>query len=333
MSNRFSQTRKAVDSAISCSKTLQEFQNALAEMGYRSNLSERRSYWTVIPSGYYQPIRMANLGDDYTNDRILERINSNTKKEVRQVQNSVGSNLKPSKSVAGVTRMGGDTDWSIDESVDITERFLKYVSFPTMSDKYSVTCPSTEKQKVLGRYLADELRTIGLADVLMDENGYVSATLPASAGCEGAPIIGLVAHMDTSDEAPDSPIRPRTVEYRGGDIVLNSERGIVMREADYPSLGGYVGKHLIVTDGTTLLGADDKAGVAAMRAEGVEPVITPIRGGTDGARLSYMGLPCPNLCTGGENFHSRFEYLPVESLCKVADILVRLITDAAGYTR
>ena len=73
--------------------------------------------------------------------------------------------------------------------------------------------------------------------------------------------------------------------------------------------------------------------VAAMRAEGVEPVITPIRGGTDGARLSYMGLPCPNLCTGGENFHSRFEYLPVESLCKVADILVRLITDAAGYTR
>ena len=415
MSNRFSQTRKAVDSAISCSKTLQEFQNALAEMGYRSNLSERRSYWTVIPSGYYQPIRMANLGDDYTNDRILERINSNTKKEVRQVQNSVGSNLKPSKSVAGVTRMGGDTDWSIDESVDITERFLKYVSFPTMSDKYSVTCPSTEKQKVLGRYLADELRTIGLADVLMDENGYVSATLPASAGCEGAPIIGLVAHMDTSDEAPDSPIRPRTVEYRGGDIVLNSERGIVMREADYPSLGGYVGKHLIVTDGTTLPAAEDPAhtegyegfyhldvikgdvenarveyiirdhdaakfeerkrvfkaaaefidrkygegsavctvkdsyrnmreiieqhmytvdrAVAAMRAEGVEPVITPIRGGTDGARLSYMGLPCPNLCTGGENFHSRFEYLPVESLCKVADILVRLITDAAGYTR
>ena len=148
--------------------------------------------------------------------------------------------------------------------MDITERFLKYVSFPTMSDKYSVTCPSTEKQKVLGRYLADELRAIGLADVMMDENGYVSATLPASAGCEGAPVIGLVAHMDTSDEAPDSPIRPRTVEYLGGDIVLNSERGIVMREADYPSLGGYVGKHLIVTDGMTLLGADDKAGVAAI---------------------------------------------------------------------
>ena len=73
--------------------------------------------------------------------------------------------------------------------------------------------------------------------------------------------------------------------------------------------------------------------VAAMRAEGVEPVISPIRGGTDGARLSYMGLPCPNLCTGGENFHSRFEYLPVESLRKVADILVRIICDAAGAER
>ena len=78
--------------------------------------------------------------------------------------------------------------------------------------------------------------------------------------------------------------------------------------------------------------AVDRA-VAAMRAEGVEPVISPIRGGTDGARLSYMGMPCPNLCTGGENFHSRFEYIPVESLCKVADILCRLITDAASLRR
>ncbi len=408
--------------------------------------------------------------------------------------------------------------------MDITERFLKYVSYPTMSDKYSDTCPSTEKQKALGAYLADELRGIGLSDVLMDENGYVSATLPATPGCEGAPVIGLIAHMDTSDEAPDSPIVPRIVEYRGGDILLNAARGIVMRESDYPSLRNYLGCHIIVTDGNTLLGADDKAGVAAivsaverlagsdvphgkvricftpdeeigagadhfdvpafgadyaytvdggalgeleyecfnaasasvdfcgvaihpgsgkghmknaalmaaefvsllpaaedpahtegyegfyhldmikgeveharveyiirdhdaakfderkrvfaaaaefidrkygagsavctikdsyrnmrevieqhmytvdravaaMRAEDVEPVISPIRGGTDGARLSYMGLPCPNLCTGGENFHSRFEYLPVESLRKVADILVRIICDAAGAGR
>lgn len=408
--------------------------------------------------------------------------------------------------------------------MDITERFLKYVSFPTMSDKYSDTHPSTEKQKALGAYLAGELRGIGLEDVIMDDNGYVSATLPATAGCEGAPVIGLVAHMDTSDEAPDAPISPRIVEYTGGDITLNAERGIVMRAEDYPSLEKYIGCHLIVTDGTTLLGADDKAGVAAvvsaaerlaasdiphgkvricftpdeeigagadlfdvaafgadyaytvdggavgeleyecfnaaaasvdfcgvaihpgsgkghmknaalmaaefvsllpaaedpahtegyegfyhldmikgeveharveyiirdhdaakfeerkrvfaaaaefidqkygagsavcvikdsyrnmreiieehmytvdravaaMRAEGVEPIITPIRGGTDGARLSYMGLPCPNICTGGENFHSRFEYLPVESLCKVADIVARIITDAASAKR
>ncbi len=405
--------------------------------------------------------------------------------------------------------------------MDITERFLKYVSFPTMSDQNSETCPSTEKQKKLGAYLADELRALGMSDVLMDENGYVSAALPASAGCERAPVIGLVAHMDTSDEAPDEVIKPRVVEYHGGDITLNEEKGITLSPADYPSLNGYIGERLIVTDGTTLLGADDKAGIAeivtaleriiknglphgrvrvcftpdeeigagadhfdvegfgadyaytvdggalgemeyecfnaasarvdlhgvvihpgsgkghmknasliaaelisllpaaetpshtegyegfyhltsmsgeceqarvdyiirdhdaenfekrkrvfvaavefinqkygagtavltlkdsyrnmreiierhmytvdraaaAMRAEGVEPRIIPIRGGTDGARLSYMGLPCPNLCAGGENFHSRFEYLPIGSLEKIADILVRIITDASS---
>ncbi len=405
--------------------------------------------------------------------------------------------------------------------MNITERFLKYVSFPTMSDKYSDTCPSSEKQKRLGEYLAAELKGIGLCNVSMSEFGYVTAALPASKGCEDAPVIGLIAHMDTSDEAPDENIKPRIVEYTGGDITLNAEHGIVMRAKDYPSLSKYIGSHLIVTDGATLLGADDKAGIAAivtaaerlvssgaphgrvmicftpdeeigagadhfdvdafgadyaytvdggalgemeyecfnaaaarvdlhgiaihpgsakghmknaallaaefisllpaaedpahtegyegfyhlddmegqvehayveyiirdhdaakfaerkrifaaaadlinkkygegsadcqitdsyrnmreiieqnmhiihraaaaMRAEGVEPVVSPIRGGTDGARLSYMGLPCPNLCTGGENFHSRFEYLPVESLEKTADILVRILTDAAA---
>lgn len=408
--------------------------------------------------------------------------------------------------------------------MNITERFLKYVSFPTMSDKYSDTCPSSEKQKRLGEYLVQELKGIGLFDAAMDENGYVTASLAATPGCEGAPVIGLVAHMDTSDEASDEHIKPRIVGYLGGDITLNADRGIVMRAGDYPSLAGYVGSQLIVTDGTTLLGADDKAGIAeivtaaerlistgaphggvricftpdeeigagadhfdvaafgadyaytvdggalgemeyecfnaasgrvdfhgiaihpgsakghmknaalmaaefisllpagedpahtegyegfyhldsmegqvehawveyiirdhdaaafearkrifaaaadfinkkygdgsavceisdsyrnmreiieqhmyiveraesAMRAEGVEPIIRPIRGGTDGARLSYMGLPCPNLCTGGENFHSRFEYIPIGSLCKTADILVRILTDAAGIVK
>lgn len=401
----------------------------------------------------------------------------------------------------------------------VQDRFLKYVSFPTMSDEESETCPSSAKQKKFGEYLTEELLSLGLADAHMDENGYVYATLPAN--CEGGiPTVGLISHMDTSPEAADEPIRPKTVAYDGGDILLNEEKGIAMREADYPYLADYRGQHLIVTDGTTLLGADDKAGVAeivtaiealiasgkkhgtvkigftpdeeigrgadlfdvekfgadyaytvdggalgeleyenfnaasavaefagisihpgsgkdrmknaalyaaefvsllpaheipaetegyegfyhllgieggienakvsyiirdhdrekfeekkrvflaagekinekygegscrvtvkdsyynmkeiidanlytveraktAMREVGIEPKIIPIRGGTDGARLSFMGLPCPNLCTGGENFHSRFEFVSVESMEKISEMLVRLLSDLA----
>ena len=401
----------------------------------------------------------------------------------------------------------------------VQDRFLKYVSFPTMSDEESETCPSSAKQKKLGEYLTEELLSLGLADAHMDENGYVYATLPAN--CEGdIPAVGLISHMDTSPEAADEPIRPKTVAYDGGDILLNEEKGITMREVDYPYLADYRGQHLIVTDGTTLLGADDKAGVAeivtaietliasgkkhgtvkigftpdeeigrgadlfdvekfgadyaytvdggalgeleyenfnaasavakfagvsihpgsgkdrmknaalyaaefvsllpaheipaetegyegfyhllgieggiesakvtyiirdhdrvkfeekkrvflaagekinekygagtckvtvkdsyynmkeiidanlytveraetAMREVGIEPKVIPIRGGTDGARLSFMGLPCPNLCTGGENFHSRFEFVSVESMEKISEMLVRLLSDLA----
>lgn len=403
-------------------------------------------------------------------------------------------------------------------TMTITERFLKYVSFPTMSDETSETVPTTAKQLVLGKYLAEELTALGLTNVELDEMGYLYATLPANTECSVT--LGLIAHMDTSDACADSPIRTKTVLYEGGDICLNEEMGIFMKESDYPALSKYAGNHLIVTDGTTLLGADDKAGIcaivsaleqiiqqniphgtvkicftpdeevgrgadhfdvkkfgadyaytvdggslgeleyenfnaasakavfhgvsihpgsaknkmknaqlmaldfasllpknetpaetegyegffhliemkgecesaelvyiirdhdkakfeerkalfeakgaeinekygsgsceihvkdsyfnmkeiidnhmytverakAAMTAVGVEPIIVPIRGGTDGARLSFMGLPCPNLCTGGENFHSRFEFLSVESLTKVTEILVRLVSDAA----
>ncbi len=402
--------------------------------------------------------------------------------------------------------------------MDLIERFLKYVSFPTMSDETSETVPSTEKQLALGRYLAEELRSLGLTDVELDDKGYLYATLPADTA--STVTVGLIAHMDTSDACPDSPIRTRTVQYGGGDICLNEEKGIFLKESEYPSLKNYVGDRLIVTDGATLLGADDKAGItaivsavesiiekglphgtvkicftpdeeigrgadhfdvtrfgadyaytvdggplgeleyenfnaasatavfngvsihpgsakgkmknaqllamefaallpadetpgttegyegffhliemkgecekaelsyiirdhdrekfaarkalfasagekinamygegsceiilkdsyynmkeiidehlytverakAAMTAVGVEPVIVPIRGGTDGARLSFMGLPCPNLCTGGENFHSRFEFLSAQSLAKVTEIVERIITDAA----
>ena len=398
------------------------------------------------------------------------------------------------------------------------ERFLKYVAFPTMSDESSETVPSSEKQIVLSMALAAELMALGLEDVELDDKGYLYATLPANTD-KKCPTIGLVAHVDTSDACADAPIAARIVEYAGGDILLNEEKGIYMTVADYPNLQNYVGQHLIVTDGTTLLGADDKAGVAAiisaverltqsdaphgtvkicftpdeeigrgadhfdvekfgadyaytvdggplgeleyenfnaasavvsfagvsihpgsakdkmknaqlaamqfnallpaeqipactegyegffhlcdmkgdcehaqlvyiirdhdralfeqkkqvmqaaadkineifgagtctltmkdsyynmkeiidqhmytverakaaMEQLGITPMVVPIRGGTDGARLSFMGLPCPNLCTGGENFHSRFEFLSIESLNGTVDIVERILYNA-----
>ena len=397
----------------------------------------------------------------------------------------------------------------------VTERFLRYVSFDTQSDDASETCPSTAKQRLLGAALAEEMKEMGIADAHMDENGYVYGTVP---GDPALPTIGLIAHMDTSPDASGADIRAKIVEYRGGDVCLNEKLGIFLREADYPSLKNHQGKHLIVTDGTTLLGADDKAGVAeiltaaetlirqggshatlkigftpdeevgrgadrfdikgfgadydytadggpvgeieyenfnaagarvvvqgrnihpgsakdkmvnsqliamefhsllpvqqrpeytegyegffhltdmrgeverselryiirdhdmekftrkkaimasaaefinrkygagtleltvrdsyfnmkkciepcmyvvdrakkAMKAVGMDPVAVPIRGGTDGARLSYEGLPCPNLCTGGENYHGRFEFVPVEDMELCVKMLVKILTD------
>ena len=396
----------------------------------------------------------------------------------------------------------------------VSERFLRYVSFDTQSEESSPTCPSSAKQKLLGAALVEEMKAMGIADAFMDENGYVYGTVP---GDPALPTIGLIAHMDTSPDASGADIKTRIVEYTGGDILLNPEKDIWTRVSDYPALKHHVGKHLIVTDGTTLLGADDKAGVAeimtaakilleqggrhatlkigftpdeeigrgadlfdvkgfgadyaytvdggglgeleyenfnaasaraeffgrnihpgsaknkminsqyiamefqsllpahqkpestegyegfihltdmagevekstlryiirdhdmekfeekktvmqaaaafinakygegtlelairdsyfnmrkciepcmhiverakkAMAAAGMEPREVPIRGGTDGARLSYEGLPCPNLCTGGENYHGRFEYIPVEDMEKCVKMLVNILT-------
>jgi len=396
----------------------------------------------------------------------------------------------------------------------VQERFLKYVSFDTQSDEFSQTCPSTQKQKALGAYLVEELQSLGLTDARMDEHGYVYATVP---GNPKLPTIGLIAHMDTSPDCSGANVRARIVEYTGEDICLNPEGDIWLRKEDYPALTAHVGKHLIVTDGTTLLGADDKAGIAeimtavelllkmrmdhatikigftpdeeigrgadlfdvagfgadyaytvdggpigeieyenfnaaggkvsffgrnihpgsaknkmvnsqyiamefqsllpaaqkpeytegyegfihltdmegevekttlryiirdhdmekflqkkammetaaafingkygegtcvlelrdsyfnmrkciepvmyvverakkAMAAVGMTAVEVPIRGGTDGARLSYEGLPCPNLCTGGDNYHGRFEYIPVEDMEACVQMLVALAT-------
>ena len=397
----------------------------------------------------------------------------------------------------------------------VTERFLRYVSFDTMSDETSETCPSTAKQKLLGAALVEEMKELGIADAFMDENGYVYGTVP---GDPSLPTIGLIAHMDTSPDASGADIKASIVEYTGGDVCLNEEKGIFLKVSEYPNLKNHLGKHLIVTDGTTLLGADDKAGVAeimaaaeqlmalggkhatlkigftpdeeigrgadkfdvkgfgadyaytadggpvgeieyenfngasakvtvhgrnihpgsakdkminsqliamefaallpaqqrpehtdgyegffhligmkgeveesqlsyiirdhdmtkfeekktlmtaaaayinakhgegtlelqvkdsyfnmkkciepvmyvvdrakeAMTAVGMKAVEVPIRGGTDGARLSYEGLPCPNLCTGGENYHGRFEFIPIEDMELCVKMLVKILTN------
>ena len=398
----------------------------------------------------------------------------------------------------------------------VSQRFLRYVGFDTQSDETSTTCPTTAKQKLLGAALVAEMKAMGISDAFMDDFGYVYGTVP---GDPSLPVIGLIAHMDTSPDAPGNDIKARIVEYTGEDICLNGEKGIFLRESDYESLANHHGKHLIVTDGTTLLGADDKAGVAeiltaaeylltsgtrhatlkigftpdeevgsgadhfdvaafgadyaytvdggtvgeieyenfnaagaravfhglnihpgsaknkmvnsqliamefqsmlpasqrpehtcgyegffhltemkgeveesqlswiirdhdmekfnrkkelmvsvadfinkkygegtveltirdsyfnmkqciepvmyvverakqAMEAVGMTAREVPIRGGTDGARLSYMGLPCPNLCTGGENYHGRFEYIPVEDMEQCVQMLIQILTQA-----
>ena len=397
----------------------------------------------------------------------------------------------------------------------VVERFLRYVSFDTQSDENSTTCPSTAKQKLLGAALVEEMLAMGIGDARMDEFGYVYGSIP---GDPDLPAIGLIAHMDTSPDASGADVKARIVEYTGEDICLNAQKGIYLRQSDYPALKNHIGKHLIVTDGTTLLGADDKAGVAeimtaaaqilkqggrhatvklgftpdeeigsgadhfdvkgfgadyaytadggpigeieyenfnaagaevlfhgrnihpgsaknamvnsqyiamefqsllpihqrpeategyegffhlmdmkgeveetrlryiirdhdltkfeekkavmtaavdflnakygagtveltlrdsyfnmkkciepvmyvverakkAMARVGMSPREVPIRGGTDGARLSYEGLPCPNLCTGGENYHGRFEYIPVEDMELCVNMLVEILTN------
>ena len=402
--------------------------------------------------------------------------------------------------------------------MEVLERFLKYVQIDTQSDETTGISPSTAKQHNLARLLKQELEEIGAEDIRYDEEHcYVYATISASEGCENAPVIGFIAHMDTAPSMSGRDVKPRIVEkYDGNDIVLNNAPEIILKTKDFPEILKYIGEDLVVTDGTTLLGADDKAGIAeimtmaeyllshpecmhgkirigftpdeeigcgpdyfdvklfdadyaytvdggalgelefenfnaagakvtingcnvhpgsakgkmknsiliaqefqsllptaenpiytekyegfyhldsiegtvectkmdyiirdhdsskfqqkkklflqvaeflnqkygdgtvevvmkdsyynmrkmiephmflidyakeVMVELGIEPIITPIRGGTDGARLSFMGLPCPNLCTGGENFHGKFEYISVQAMEKVWEMLVKL---------
>lgn len=147
---------------------------------------------------------------------------------------------------------------------DIVRRFLKYVSFDTQSsEEAGGRCPSTDRQWRLAEYLSQELQGMGMQEVETDRNGYVYATLPESPGLGHVPVVGFIAHMDTSPDCCGAGVRPRLVEaYDGTDIVLDGEEGIVTRVSQFPELLDHVGEDLIVTDGHTLLGADDKAGIA-----------------------------------------------------------------------
>ena len=144
----------------------------------------------------------------------------------------------------------------------VTERFLRYVVIDTQSDPSSPTCPSTPKQKDLGRVLAAELKEIGVTDAHLDEHGYVYGTIPANT-TKKVPVICFCSHMDTSPDCTGRNVKPQIVRnYRGGDIVLPADPAQVIRAAEYPDLANQIGNDIITTDGTTLLGADNKAGVA-----------------------------------------------------------------------
>ena len=141
------------------------------------------------------------------------------------------------------------------------QRFLKYVTFDTESNDAATVVPTTEGQFVFARFLEQELKAMGLSDVVLDEKGYLYATLPANTEKE-LPVIGFIAHLDTSPDMSGRDVKPRVVNYKGGDIVLCSKDSIVLSPSDFPELADYIGHELVVTDGHTLLGADDKAGVA-----------------------------------------------------------------------
>ncbi len=149
----------------------------------------------------------------------------------------------------------------------VIDRFIRYIKIDTQSARKSDTYPSTAKQLDLARLLVEELQALGLADAGVDQYGYVTATLPANINKTGAPVVGFLAHMDTSPDLSGKNVNPQFIEdYDGGVVTLNAEKGIYMSPEEFSDLKKYIGKTLITTDGTTLLGADDKAGVAEIMA-------------------------------------------------------------------
>jgi len=145
----------------------------------------------------------------------------------------------------------------------VVERFIRYIKIDTESDRNSETFPSTQKQYDLAKLLEKELKELGLVDVVIDEHGYVMATLPANINKPNVPVVGFLAHMDTSPDFSGKDVNPQFVEdYDGGPLALNADKDIILSPEEFPDLNKYIGRTLITTDGTTLLGADDKAGIA-----------------------------------------------------------------------
>lgn len=146
----------------------------------------------------------------------------------------------------------------------VLERFLRYVKYDTQSKRGSASAPSNPKELILAEALAQELKSLGAADARVCKGGVVYATIPASPGCEAAPAVGFIAHMDTSPDASGENVHAKVLRYDGGDVVLNVEKNIVMKASAFPELLDHLHEDIVFTDGTTLLGADDKSGVAAI---------------------------------------------------------------------
>jgi tripeptide aminopeptidase len=207
--------------------------------------------------------------------------------------------------------------------MSVLDRFLRYVTIDTRADESSTTCPSTPGQLVLQQMLADELRAIGVADVEVDGNGYLMATVPATPGCD-APAIGFIAHVDTSPEMSGTDVKPLVHRaWDGRDIVLPDDPTAVLRAADYPDLAAQIGNDIVTASGTTLLGADDKAGVAAIVAAAAHLVEHPdiphgpiriaftpdeeIGRGADRFDVARFGAVCAYTLDGGSQGELEFE--------------------------
>lgn len=167
----------------------------------------------------------------------------------------------------------------------LVERFLRYTTFDTQSVRGSSTTPSSLKQLKLAELLVEELKSLGAADAAVGEGGVVYASIPASPGCEDAPAVGFIAHMDTSPDASGENVKAKIVRFEGKDVVLNAEKNIVFSTKAFPEIMKYAGEDVIFTDGTTLLGADDKAGIAAVM-------------GMVAAVMADPSIPHAKLCIG-----------------------------------